>query len=182
MRALPLAHYLQRESWDPVATQWHWNLPKLLSVIVILAFLLSRLLTTVGPTIPSSKIALARKEDELKANSPIVLPGPAVLWESTAPCTLPITRRLMASKDAWQLTRLSYCERALPLALYLYREGWGPAGTQDTEPTDVVVGHCYPGISAVLVVVGDGMTNDFVFIFVFENTDARWPERRKNYS
>ena len=46
-------------------------------------------------------------------------------------------------------------------------------GLSDTKPTKLV-GHCYPGIPAELV--GDGRTNDFVF----ENTDGRWPKRRKS--
>ena len=49
-------------------------------------------------------------------------------------------------------------------------KGEGQQGRSDTEPTKAVVGHCYPGIPAALV-VGDGRTtNDSVF----ENTDARW--------
>ena len=52
-------------------------------------------------------------------------------------------------------------------------ESW--QGLSDTKPTKLVVGHCYPGIPAELV-VGYGRTNDFVF----ENTDGRCPERRKS--
>ena len=48
-------------------------------------------------------------------------------------------------------------------------------GRSDTKPTKLVVGHCYPGIPAELV-VADGRTNDVVF----ESTDGCWPEKRKN--
>ena len=83
------------------------NLPKLLSVIVILdsEFPLSWLLGRAGPAISSlkSRSALARKEKELMANSLIVFPG-STLFESTALFTLPTTRKLRlmkrVSKDA----------------------------------------------------------------------------------
>ena len=48
----------------------------------------------------------------------------------------------------------------------------GQQGRSDTEPTKAVVGHCYPGIPAL--VVGDGRTT---YDIVFEKTDAR----RKSY-
>ena len=32
-------------------------------------------------------------------------------------------------------------------------------GRSDTKPTEIVIGHIYPGIPAV----GEGRTNDFVF-------------------
>ena len=56
VRALPRAPYLQRKKLIASGDAITRNLPNLLSLIVILAFLLSWLLVTTGPRISSAKI------------------------------------------------------------------------------------------------------------------------------
>ena len=107
------------------------NLPNLLLDIVILASwsLLNWLLATAGPTILSSKIQT-----------------PTILWERTAPCTLPITRKVESQQ-----------------------------GRTNTEPTKRVIGHCYPGIPAELV-IGDARANDYLL----KNTDGALARKENN--
>ena len=179
-RDWPVHLYLQRESWVPAETQWHgtyqscwsfklsyWEWESLFSPASwagcwewhhpVQRFWLRKY-----------KWALARKEEELTVNSPNVFPGPTLLWDSTGPCTLPLTRKLRASRDAvtQNLPKLLLVIVIQAFLLWLlatagratdawdkYNEKKEPAGTaRDTEPTKVVPAG---------LVVEEGRTNIF---------------------
>ena len=104
-RALSRALHLQRESWVPAETQWHGTYQGCCRSFLFWRYSCWAICWQWHQhdqrfRLRKYRWALARKEEELTANSPNLVPAPTQLWESTGPCTLPTTRKLRARRDA----------------------------------------------------------------------------------